>query len=49
MAAVRQVSSMEATDMNTVFSSHRMAPGTVGPTMPKNSNSGAERLLIRFS
>ena len=33
MAAVRQVSSMEVTDMNTVFTSQRRAAGTVGPVM----------------
>ena len=48
MEAVRQVSSMAMTDMNTVFTSQRMAPGTVGPTRPTISNNGAERRLNSF-
>ena len=43
MAAVMQVRSMAATAMNTVFTSQRMAPGTVGPTRAPISNRGAER------
>ena len=44
---------MDMVDMNTVFSSQRKAPGTVGPVITREprvrSNSGAVRLLIRFS
>ena len=44
-----QVSSMAATDINTVLTSQRMAAGTVGPTSAPISNSGALRLVNSFS
>ena len=44
MEAVRQVSSMAITAMNTVLTSQRMAPGMVGPVREPIWNSGALRL-----
>ena len=49
MEAVRQVRTMAATAMNTVFTSQRMAPGTVGPAREPIWNSGADRRSKSFT
>ena len=53
MAAVRQVRSMEATAITTVFSSQRMAAGMVGPAILNlpmvSSNRGTLRLFISLA